>query len=74
MLQRTIRQERTLKELTIMALKEGIIEAFDELTDAMCKTARGLAELHRSDVESDTLYGWENLEHFLPAYRILKLQ
>jgi len=60
MLQGPIRQEKTLKELTVVAVKAGTTEAFDELTEAMCKTARGLAELHRSGVELDRVYGWEN--------------
>lgn len=62
MLQGPIRQEKTLKELTVMAVKAGTPEAFDELADAMCKTARGLAELHRSDVELGKVYGWEDDE------------
>jgi hypothetical protein len=62
MIQGPIRQEKTLKELTVMAVKTGTIEAYDELTEAMCKTARGLAELHRSGTELSTLYGWENDE------------
>jgi hypothetical protein len=62
MLQGPIRQEKTLKELTVMAVKAGTTEAFDELTDAMCKTARGLAELHKSGVKLDRVYGWENDE------------
>ncbi|RPJ24934.1 MAG: hypothetical protein EHM33_16150, partial [Chloroflexi bacterium] len=62
MLQGPIRQEKTLKQLTVMAVKTGTTEAMDELTDAMCKTARGLAELHRSGVELDRVYGWENDE------------
>ncbi|RPJ21662.1 MAG: hypothetical protein EHM33_25520, partial [Chloroflexi bacterium] len=62
MLQGPIRQEKTLKQLTVMAVKAGTTEAMDELTDAMCKTARGLAELHRSGVELDKVYGWENDE------------
>jgi len=62
MLQGPVRQEKTLKELTVMAVKAGTPEAFDELTDAMFKTARGLAELHRSNVELGTVYGWENDE------------
>ena len=43
-----------------MAVMEGTTEAFDELTEAMCKTARGLAELHNSKVELGTVYGWQN--------------
>jgi hypothetical protein len=62
MLQGPIRQEKTLKELTVMAVKVGTTAAMDELTDAMCKTARGLAELHMSGVELDNVYGWENDE------------
>jgi len=62
MLQGPIRQEKTLKELTVLAVKAGTTEAFDELTDAMCKTARGLAELHKSGVKLDKVYGWENDE------------
>jgi hypothetical protein len=60
MIQGPIRQEKTLKELTVMAVNQGTTEAFDELTEAMCKTARGLAELHRSGIELDTVYGWED--------------
>jgi hypothetical protein len=62
MIQGPIRQEMTLKELTVIAVKAGTVEAFDELTDAMRKTARGLAELHKSGTELSTLYGWENDE------------
>ena len=62
MLQGPIRQEKTLKELTVMTVKVGTPEAFEELTDAVCKTARGLAELHRSAVELDKVYGWEDDE------------
>ena len=62
MIQGPIRQEKTLKELTVLAVKAGTTEAFDELTDAMGKTARGLAELHTSNVELGKLYGWENDE------------
>ena len=62
MLQGPIRQEKTLKELTVMVVKVGTMQAFDELTDAMCKTARALAELHRSGVELDKVYGWEDDE------------
>jgi hypothetical protein len=59
MIQGPIRQERTLKELTVMAAQAGTTEAFDELTEAMRQTARGLAELHKSDIRLDKLYGWE---------------
>ena len=62
MIQGPIRQDKTLKELTVMAVKAETTEAFDELTDAMRKTARGLAEIHRSDVELDKVYGWEEDE------------
>ncbi len=62
MIQGPIRQEKTLKDLTVMAVKAGTIEAFDELTDAMRKTARGLAEIHKSNVQLDKVYGWENDE------------
>lgn len=60
MIQGPIRQEKTLKELTVMAVQAGTPEAFDELTDAMYKTARGLAEIHKSDIQLGKLYGWEN--------------
>src|ERR1043165_8850925 len=50
MIQGPIRQERTLKELTVRAVTTGTDEAFDELTDAMRQTARGLAEIHKSGV------------------------
>ncbi|HEY3475625.1 MAG TPA: phosphotransferase, partial [Anaerolineales bacterium] len=57
-----IRQEKTLKELTVMAVTAGTAEAYDELTEAMCKTARGLAELHKTDIELGKVYGWEDDE------------
>jgi len=60
MIQGPIRQEKTLKDLTVMAVKAGTEEAFDELTEAMRKTARGLAEIHKSGVKLDKIYGWEN--------------
>jgi hypothetical protein len=62
MIQGPIRQEKTLKDLTVMAVKAGTNEAIDALTDAMRKTARALAELHRSQVELGKVYGWENDE------------
>ena len=62
MIQGPIRQEKTLKELTVMAVKAGTVEAYDELSEAMRKTARGLAELHRSGTELSTMYGWEDDE------------
>ncbi|HEX5940825.1 MAG TPA: hypothetical protein VFY66_01045, partial [Anaerolineales bacterium] len=62
MIQGPIRQEKTLKELTVMAVKAGTTEAMAELTEAMHKTARGLAELHKSGTELDTLYGWADDE------------
>ena len=62
MIQGPIRQERTLKELTVSAVKAGTVEAFDELTKAMRKTARGLAELHNSGTKLTTNYGWEDDE------------
>ena len=45
-----------------MAVKAGTAEAMAELTEAMHKTARGLAELHKSGTQLDTLYGWEDDE------------
>jgi thiamine kinase-like enzyme len=62
MIQGPIRQERTLKEMTVLAVKEGTSQAFDDLTEAMRKTARGLAELHKSGTELTTFYGWEDDE------------
>jgi len=62
MIQGPIRQEKTLKDLTIMAVTAGTTEAFDELTEAMRKTARGLAEIHTSGVPLDKVYGWEEDE------------
>ena len=62
MIQGPIRQEKTLKEMTVMAVKAGTDEAFEELTEAMRKTARGLAELHKSGTKLTTLYGWEDDE------------
>lgn len=62
MIQGPIRQERTLKDLTVMAVKAGTSEAYDELTEAMRQTARGLAEIHKSNVRLDKVYGWEDDE------------
>jgi aminoglycoside phosphotransferase (APT) family kinase protein len=62
MIQGPIRQEMTLKDLTVRTVKAGTVEAFDELTEAMHKTARGLAEIHKSDVQLDKVYGWEDDE------------
>jgi hypothetical protein len=62
MIQGPIRQEKTLKEMTVMAVKTGTIESYDELTEAMRKTARGLAELHKSGTKLNTFYGWEDDE------------
>ena len=62
MIQGPIRQEITLKEMTVMAVKAGTDESFDDLTELMCKTARALAELHKSGTKLDTLYGWEDDE------------
>src|SRR6478672_6640130 len=62
MLQGPIRQEKTLKDLTVMAVRAGTDEAFAELTDAMHQTARALAELHGCGVQLDKAYGWENDE------------
>lgn len=62
MIQGPIRQEKTLKELTVMAVTSGTQEAYDELTEAMCKTARGLAELHKTDIELGKVYGWKDDE------------
>lgn len=62
MIQGPIRQERTLKDLTITAIKAGTDEAYQELTEAIRKTARGLAEIHKSGVQLEKVYGWENDE------------
>lgn len=62
MLQGPIRQEKTLKELTVTTVKAGTSKAFEELTNAMRRTARALAELHGSGVQLDNIYGWENDE------------
>jgi hypothetical protein len=62
MIQGPIRQEKTLKDLTVMAVKAGTDQAFDELTDAMRQTARALAELHGCGVQLEKVYGWENDE------------
>ncbi|HLO31075.1 MAG TPA: phosphotransferase [Anaerolineales bacterium] len=62
MIQGPIRQERTLKDLTVRAVKAGTEAAFDELTDALRQTARALAELHGCGVQLDNVYGWENDE------------
>jgi hypothetical protein len=62
MIQGPIRQEKTLKDLTVIAVKAGTVEAYDELTEAMRKTARGLAEIHKSNVELGKIYRWEDDE------------
>ena len=62
MIQGPIRQEKTLKDMTVLTVKAGTKEAFDQLTDTMRRTARGLAELHKSGAALDTVYGWENDE------------
>lgn len=62
MIQGPIRQERTLKDLTVAAVKAGTPEAYDELTEAMYKTARALAEIHKSGVHLDKVYGWKDDE------------
>jgi hypothetical protein len=62
MIQGPIRQEKTLKELTVRAVTAGTPEAYDELTEAMCKTARALAELHKTDIELGKVYGWKDDE------------
>jgi hypothetical protein len=62
MIQGPIRQEKTLKDLTVAAVKAGTSQAYDELTEAMCKTARGLAEIHKSGVHLDKVYGWKDDE------------
>jgi thiamine kinase-like enzyme len=62
MIQGPIRQERTLKELTVTVVQAGTPEAFDELTEAMRRTARGLAEIHRSDIQLDKFHSWEDDE------------
>lgn len=62
MIQGPIYQERTLEDLTVMAVRAGTNEAINELTAAMRKAARGLAELHRSGAALGAAYGWENDE------------
>ena len=60
MIQGPIRQEKTLEELIVRAIKDRTTEAVDELTDAMLKTARGLAELHQSGIALGKEFGWED--------------
>jgi hypothetical protein len=62
MIQGPIRQEKTLKEMTVTAIQTGTTDAFDELTDAMRRTARGLAEIHRSDIQLGKFHTWEDDE------------
>ena len=62
MIQGPIQQERTLKDLTVLAVTQGTQEAFDELSEAIRKTARGLAAIHTSDVQLDRVYGWADDE------------
>jgi hypothetical protein len=62
MIQGPIRQEKTLKEMTVAAVNEGTPQAFEDLIEAMRKTARGLAELHKSGTKLSSHYGWEDDE------------
>jgi hypothetical protein len=62
MIQGPIRQEKTLKDLTVAAVKAGTPQAYEELTEAMCRTARGLAEIHKSGVHLDKVYRWKDDE------------
>jgi len=60
MIQGPIRQEKTLEELIVRATKDETPKAIDQLTDALLKTARGLAELHRSEIALGKEFGWED--------------
>ena len=60
MIQGPIRQEKTLEELIVKAVKDRMMEAVDDLTDGMLKTARGLAELHQSGIALGKEFGWED--------------
>jgi hypothetical protein len=62
MIQGPIREERTLKGFTVVAVKTGTGDAFAELTAAMRKTARGLAELHTSGAPLDAVSAWADDE------------
>ena len=60
MIQGPIRQEKTLEELIVRAVKDRTTEAVDELTNGLLKTARGLAELHQSGIALGKEFGWED--------------
>jgi hypothetical protein len=60
MIQGPIRQDHTLEESIVKAIREGTQEAKDELTDALLKSARGLAELHQSGIALGKEFGWED--------------
>ncbi len=60
LIQGPIREEQTLKDLETDAIRSGSPEQMQSLREAMLKTARGLAELHRSRVEIGRAWAWEN--------------
>ena len=59
LVQGPIREEQMLKDVIRAALRAGTPQALAELDDAMCKTAIGLAALHRSGAEHGAIYTWE---------------
>ncbi len=60
LIQGPIREEQTLKDLETDAIRSGSPELMQALREAMLKTARGLGELHRSQVGMGRLWTWEN--------------
>jgi hypothetical protein len=57
-LQGPVSEEQTLADLFLSALDDGTPEALGTLNEALQKTARGLADLHRSGVKSGETVTW----------------
>src|SRR5919202_3438498 len=77
LVQGPVREEQTLSDLLRGALRSGTPEAMATLREYLCKTAVGLAALHRSGVRWGTARGWadklanvreelEQLAHVVP--------
>lgn len=60
LVQGPIREEQTLQDLLRSALQAGTPQALEELNQYMRKTAVGLAELHRSQVDIGEPRTWED--------------
>jgi hypothetical protein len=53
-------EEQTLADLFLSALDSGTPEVMGELNEAMQKTAKGLADIHRSGVKIGQAVNWED--------------